>query len=73
MLKKVIYPLYVPEGGYCYQGLQDNCEDDDTICPHLVMDGGFPSCIKDFEPEREEGTAKVLKDPECYELEDMKE
>lgn len=68
MLKKVIFPLYVPEGGYCYQGLT---EDDDAICPWLVMDSGFPTCLMEFEPEREENGISVLKDSECLELEDM--
>lgn len=69
MLKKVIFPLYVPEGNYCYQGIT---EEDDTMCPHLIMDSGFPSCLLDFDPERDPDGISVLKDVECLELEDMK-
>ena len=66
MLKKVMFPLYVPEGSYCYQGID---EDDYIICPYLTIDGGFVSCKLDFEPEREDGSIEILKDSECRELE----
>lgn len=69
MLKKVIYPLYVPVGNYCYEGIDDV----DTMCPHLVMDGGSPTCLINFEPEIEPESdgLKVLKDVSCLELENM--
>jgi hypothetical protein len=70
MLKKVIYPLYVPVGRTCYEGIN---EDDDTICPHLVMDGGHPNCLLNFEPTREENEITISKDPDCLELVDFKE
>lgn len=70
MLKRKIYPLYVPEGKYCYH---NDFEETSEICPHLIQDSGFPSCLMDFDPEREGSSVNILKDPECLELEDYPE
>lgn len=66
MYKTVIFPITVSEGGYCYKSQE-------FICPYIIFDSGFPSCLLDFDPKREPLSTNVLKDPECFKLEELKE
>ncbi len=64
---KVLYPITVPYGKYCWDNGINGC------CDHFDNESGHESCNLGFNNCKEKGnTGLVLKAPECLKLKEDK-
>jgi hypothetical protein len=69
-MKKVLMPIIVPKGNFCF------FENNDQVCNHFSIQNNLPTCGLGFKPLMANNCFKysrVLKPADCFKLKEVKE